>query len=322
MAEEKTVDVNTDNLDDFNDLLSGAAKEKVTEEVVEDTSDPDDSLEDQGSEEVEENQEEVDVNDDETADDDSSATEKASKPKAKKTAQERINELTAARREAEREADKWKAIAEERERSQKSKEVETEPETAEERSAPNPDDKEKYPLGDMDPQYQQDMLDYKLEARIAQLEKQREEAEVQTAQQRHAEAMQTAWQAKLEEASETYPDFRDTVNKLENVFEGVDEQYGMFIAQTIMTMEKGPDVLYHLAQHPDEAEALVKSDPVNAAMALGRLEASFNETKPKAKKTTSAPKPPGSVNKGNSPRMSVRPDTDDLDAFSDAFFKE
>ena len=321
MAEEKTVDASTDNLDDFEALWDGKVTEtqKVEENVEDNVEEPEDL------EEVE------DIDADDDIADDSSATEEEletpeEKPKGKKTAQDRIDELTKARREAEREADKWKAIAEERERSQGKKEEpeakETTPETKAE--VPNPSDKDKYPLGDLDPQYQADMLDYKLEQRISQLNSERETQEKQRAEQARAAGLQAEWEGKLEAAQESYGDFRETVQSLESAFAGVDPQHGQFIAETVMGMEKGTDVLYHLAKNPETVRALIDSSPVNAALALGRLEATFaTDEAPKAMvRKTKAPTPPASVNKGNAPRLSVKPDTDDLDAFEDVFFNK
>lgn len=339
MAENnKTVDASTDDLEDFEALFEGRAEETVKEEPKEEGEEP----------EADEAEEEIDADDNSADNDDSSATEEEesddepeegeeetaeeeedSKPKGKKkknSVQDRIDELTAARREAEREADRWRAIAEERERNQnKGKEEESntkdsnaEPEVA----APDVTDKDKYPLGDLDPQYQADLLDYKLEQRIAQLEKERQTSEQQKAEQARQAALQQEWETKMQDAETRHENYRETVASLEGEFKGVDPAHGQFIAETVMRMENGPDVLYHLATNPDTVREIINSNPVNAALALGRLEASLaTDSGPKRKvKETKAPPPPKSVNKGNKVSLSVKPDTDDLDAFEDVFF--
>lgn len=339
---QNTVDdtqINTDSQEDFDAEFYGT---KPKQTPVEDNNDSDDDNSETEEENLSEEQSDdpnIDADDDGTAendDDDSSATEQGDdepeveeKPKGKKSVQERINELTAARREAEREAERLREeLAKSRDSQTPRKEDETkETETATEASAPNPDDKEKYPLGDLDPAYQQDMLDYKLDARLKELDAKREKELQETAERQRTEALQAEWLAKLEEAETTYENYRETVETLDDAFEGIDPEYGQFLAQTVMSMDKGPDILYHLAQHPDEANAIIKSNPVNAALALGRLEARFatvveQEKKAPAKRTTKAPTPPASTNKGNAPRFSVKPDTDDLDAFSDVFYKD
>lgn len=314
MAEEnKTVDVSTDDLDDFNDLWEGRASEtpKETEE------DPGEEVETEDApKEADEEVEEVNE-----TDEDSVATEDEEEaPKGKKnSAQERINELTKNWRETQRELEALKA---ERQKQDEPKEQEEtkEPETAS--KAPDPSDREKYPLGDLDPQYLADRQDYMFEKRIAELDaKQKEDA-----QQAQAEALATqrmeAWNEKIAEAEAKHEDYRETVGSLESAFDGIDPDHGQFLADTIMSMESGTDVLYHLAQNPDLAVNIAGQNPVNAALALGRLEASLAE--PAAPKPTvkasKAPNPPKSLNKGNSPRLAIKPDTDDLDAFEDVFF--
>lgn len=296
-------------------------------ETPEEEIDPDDAHEAEEEIDADDNNADDD-NDSSATDQDTDANEPKDAPKKKNTVQERIDELTKARREAEREADRWRAIAEERERSQgKTKETEepkgsdTTPES-DTPKAPDPTDKDKYPLGDLDPQYSADMVDYKLEQRIAELNATQQKSEQQRAEQARAEALLEEWTGKLAAAEESHEDFRETVESLESAFEGVDPQYGQFLAETVMRMEKGPDVLYHLAKNPDDVAKLIASDPVNAALALGRLEASFGgEPTPKRKvKATNAPTPPKNVNKGSATSLSVKPDTDDLDAFENVFF--
>lgn len=341
MTDTTTVDdtqVNTDSQEDFDAEFYGTGTPKAP---VEDESTPTDN--DDNSETEEENtdsekqsnndSENIDADDDdddntpaENDDDDSSATEQ--KPNKKKTAQERINELTAARREAEREAERLRAELAKRDtgdQENKPSEKTDETTSTETATAPNPDDKTKYPLGDLDPAYQQDMLDYKLDKRLQELDAQRQQEAQQQAEQARTQALQNEWTAKLEAAESSYEDFRETVETLDSTFDGINPEYGQFLAETLMSLDKGPDVLYHLAKHPEQAEAIVRSNnPVNAALALGRLEASLNPTtptpKPPGAKATKAPRPPASVNKGNAPRFSVKPDTDDLDAFSDVFY--
>lgn len=321
MAEnEKTVDASTDDLNDFEDLFAGRVKETVKETPKD-------------SDEAPKADEEIDADDNNnTADEDESSateveeeTEEEKTPKKKQTAQERFDELTKARREAERRAEKAEAILEEYRNSQsKTKEKdEPKPEEKPESLAPDFTDKDKYPLGDLDPQYNQDMLDYMLEKRMAEFRKEQEAALSRKEAEAEANALQSKWNSKLTAAEETYEDFRETVSSLENAFRGVDPQHGQFIAETVMGMEKGTDVLYHLAKNPEIVSELIRATPVNAALALGRLEATFVQEKPKPKvKETKAPPPPKEVTKGTNANLSVKPDTDDLDAFENVFYNK
>lgn len=339
----KTVDINTDNLDDFGDLLDGRAVENSGNSETEEVSSEEVIEEESEVEQETEETESVDDNPDATEDEETEQEEVEEKPASKKKGnsfQERINELTAARREAERreEAERNARLEAERrlrekEESSTNKQNKTEEQNKSDESgaskAPDPTDKEKYPLGEYDPAYMDDRMEYMLEQRIAKLNKEdaarREQAEIE---QRRNE-LETSWQGKLQDASEKHEDFVEKTAELESVFSGIDEQNGAFLAETVMSMENGADVLYYFANNRSEAEALAAAGPVNAALMLGRVQASLsdgNEGTRTEKKTvtkkSSAPTPPRNLNKGNSPRMSVPVDTDDLDAFEGVFFNE
>ena len=47
------------------------------------------------------------------------------------------------------------------------------------------------------------------------------------------------------------------------------------ITDTILESDRGPEVAYYLAQHPDKAEAINAMSPIAAARAIGRIEASL-----------------------------------------------
>jgi 3-phosphoglycerate kinase len=88
-----------------------------------------------------------------------------------------------------------------------------------------------------------------------------------------------------------------------------------------MGLDAGPEVLYHLANHLDEAQAIVSKGPLGAAIALGRLEARFAKGQEQPKpRVSAAPKPAPSTARGVAVGGEVKGDTDDLDAFSASFF--
>lgn len=89
-------------------------------------------------------------------------------------------------------------------------------------------------------------------------------------------------------------------------------------------MEKGPEVLYYLSNHPEEAISIVNSGAQRATLALGRIESRFlqNEQQaPKIKVTQAAPPPVARARGTNGAFIAVAPDTDDLEAFEKEFFK-
>ena len=346
----KEVDVNTDDLDQFDDLLSGRAVEKSPEgtedketESVDDESE-DDSLaneqeldaEDEGADDDSETESDED-DDDQSDDDEDEEAEEAPKPK-KQTVQERINEITAARREAEREADMLKGRLAELERriSEKDKtpedkaSVETS-DQAQSSGEPTPTDlnedgTEKYPLGEFDPKFVKDLTKFQYEELKTQdrLEREREQAKTELEQ---AElALRTEWTGRVEEAVQQYPDFEESVTNLEDTFKDADPNLSQYLANTIMQSEYGPEILYYLSQNVDEAKEIVGSGATKATLALGRLEAAMANKTQKSdtptKKVTKAGAPPTKRSRGASGNYGVAPDTDDLEAFEQQFFKK
>lgn len=257
--------------------------------------------------------------------------EEAPKPK-KNRFQERIDELTHKAREAERRAE-----ALEREFREKLAKLEQKDESA---PAPtptndtgpqpdekNPDGTEKYPLGEFDPQYIRDLTKHTLQQEREALKAQEEQERAQREQEAKRQELDAQWQEKLVTARERYPDFQERGQALLPVFEGVNEQYLDYLTSTVMEMDRGTDVLYYLATHPDEADRIVKSGAAKATIALGRIEARFIEqgeqTTAAPAKVSKAPPPPPHVNKGTSAaKVDVPDDTDDLESFKAKFFKK
>ena len=289
------------------------------------------------------NVEEAQVQDENDGDDDTPAPEDEEddeqgdpedegKPAPKKNrAKERIDELTGKYREEERKRIELENRIRELEAGQKKNE-EPEPktsETSEGPAAPTPKDvdengKEKYPLGEFDPKYLSDLVEYKVSEATAQQRKALEEAEKQEQQKTAQSELQANWMDRTQKFAETKPDF---VEKTQTMLDGLGEvgdDYGEYLAATIMSMDNGPEVLYYLAENPDEAREIVHSGPTKATMALGRIDGQIGGSKPqpKAAKPSSAPTPPP-MNKGSSvARPKVDPSTDDLDSFEKIFFKD
>lgn len=307
-TETKTVAVDTENLEDFEDLFQGKAN------PAEDTED-NDLPEDDTSEED-------DLATEETEEEEKEEVEEPKpEPKKKKSAQERINELTRERREAERrEAELMKRL--------EALESKDKPEVKEAvLKAPTPDDVDangepKYPLGEFDPAFARDNVKFIL----AEERKQAEAAEVVNRQQREAQAeferISSDWNKKIEGVEERLPDFSTKSAELVDAFQGIDPAHGDFLASTIMSLEYGPEVLYYLSENLDVAERITKLSPTAAVIQLGRLEAQFLPKKEVKPKVTVAPEPPPTATRGTGTRAEVAVDTDDLDAFTDMFYKK
>lgn len=328
----ETIDTAEDNLDDFSADFFNPKEEAVETESPEDSDAPVET--DTSEEDVPEEEDTLAPEDEETETDEEDENgqedpdEPVQKPK-KNRFQERIDEVVGKQREAERKAVELEARLNE---ALQKLQQNTEPKPAtkpQEDTGPQPTDTnedgtDKYPLGEFDPNYIKDVVSHtlKTERELSEAQSRRENEEKAIREQQ--EELQTSWADKSVAAKERYPDFQEKGQQLLDTFEGIDEAYGEYLSATLMSMDHGPDVLYYLANHPDEADAIVKSGPTKATIALGRLEASFvtsEEPKPRPR-VSKAPTPPP-VNKGSSPaKTSVQPDTDDLDAFSSEFFKK
>lgn len=308
-----TISPDTDNLDDFEKLFTGkveATPRQIDEpeEQVADIGNSPDDVEPVAPEETDEPEDKVED----------------PKPK-KKTVQERFHEITAARREAEREAAELRRKVAELEAARKEPEQKAITPVVQESGEPSPDEinedgELKYPLGEFDPNYVRDLarFTFRQEREVAEAQKAQEET------QRQAEAamteLNTQWQAKLEAVQETIPDIREAGVVLDEAFDNIDPKYGEYLATTIMTLDHGPEVLYYLANNLDEAKAIANAGPLMATIALGEIQSQFkNKAKPQPK-VTSAPEPPSSRARGTGGKFAVADDTDDLDAFEKKFF--
>lgn len=330
--EPVVVDVtNTDDLNAFEDAFYGRAKpQEEVDEVVEDVTDVEDTDAEEDETDTPDGEEEGDEAEDEGQD-----PEPAKKPN-RKSAKERISELSAKAREAEaaRLADKAAAdarIAALEARLAQIKEPEAkpapEPEAPKADDRPNPDAVDAngelvYPLGRLDPEFAADTVRWtmKQERAIAEAEaKARQEAtEAQAAEQ----ALLSQWEVKLEATEQEVPELRTKIAALETHFVTMEPEQGIFLTETIMGLDRGPEVLLYLADNIGEAEAIVAASPRAALLALGRIEARLPGKEEKATaKVTNAPNPPSNTPRGNGASRKVPLDTDDLEAFEREFYK-
>ena len=193
-----------------------------------------------------------------------------------KGAEARIAELTRLRRQAERERDQ--ALAQLQGARDPAKAAQPKP---------TPDDFEDYG------EYVEALTDWKADQRDAE----RADTNATTAAERAAEHRNAEWSAKVDAITATIPDYAEIAGKS-------DIPVRDHVAVAIMDADRGPELVYHLAKHPEVAERLNEMSPARAAMELGRIEASLGEPAapptPPAKKTTTAPAPITPVKPGAS----------------------
>lgn len=137
--------------------------------------------------------------------------------------------------------------------------------------------------------YLEARAEYRAEKKVAEALKAREEA--QRAQERERQAAvveeRTAreWAGREKAFMETAQDYEAVVLPF------VDEELqSLDIAarRAIVESDKGPQLLYHLAQNAEEAERIARLSPVRQVAELGKLEDRLSTP---AKRTTSAPAP-------------------------------
>jgi hypothetical protein len=215
-------------------------------------------------------------------------------PKPKNSAQERIDELTRARREAERRAERA-----ERELHQ-ARNPQPAPQAPQE---PNPAN---YQYGEADAGFIRDLAAFSARQAFA------AEAERHSAQTQ-AQAVEKTWNDRQVTYATSKPDYFD-------VIEG-EWACSVPMADAIRTSDDGPAVAYHLASHPEEARRIAGLNPLAQIREIGRLEAKLAQPvtpSPPLKIASDAPAPAPTV-RGQGGRFKVAPDTTDFAAFEKAY---
>lgn len=228
--------------------------------------------------------------------------EAPSEPKPKKTAKERIDELTWRLREAERR----EATLLDRIGGKQAPAQEAQP-TAQGDGRPNPED---YEGGVYDPAYIEDLTDYKADQAVSK----------HLAANKANETTKTKLSTFGERVTALFPD---------GATEGLQAFYARPTLPTAMTeilleSDIGPKLAEHLGDNPREFERLSALPPHLQARELTlletRLTAPTPEPKPAPKTTTNAPEPPPQA-RGSGGRFQVASDTSDFAAFEAQYVK-
>lgn len=230
--------------------------------------------------------------DEQLGDDAAAATDPA--PKPKKSAQDRINELTAARREAERDRDFYREQAlRNQQPAQTAREAQHLPQEADAR--PERDAYE----NDFD--YIEALTDWKAEQaaeRLAQRHRQQDQA-------------RTVQQTFETRAKTLFPDGEPAGLEAFKRFETLP----VAVIEIVGESDIGPKIAEHLGANPAELRRLEGLNPIQQARELTRLEHRLaGPAKPTPKTATDAPEPPPQA-RGTGGRFTVAPDTDDFAAF-------
>lgn len=261
---------------------------------------------------------------------DTGEAEAGTAPRKPQTAQERINELTRARRQAEREADDLRKRLEDLEQQRLPKEepatkVET-PAPAERTVPKGPPSPSDFEFGELDSAYIAAVVDYHADLRFEEFRRaQQEEKQQAELAARHSTA-HTKFQQQVELGKKKYADFEERVVKgAQDGAWPLSETLGVLMVES----DVGEDIAYHLASNPDEALSVDRLPPVEQARYFGRLEAKFSAAraaapdgdssveKPAVSRAPQAPAPIGTA-RGAGGRFQATAATDDFLAFEAA----
>jgi len=105
-------------------------------------------------------------------------------------------------------------------------------------------------------------------AKSAKVEAEKDRVEAERRSQ--IESVQRSWNEKVAKAAEKFPDFEDVVYADDVTITPV-------MSQVILHADNGPELAYHLGQHPDEAKRIASLDPPRQALEIGKLAASLVE---------------------------------------------
>ena len=189
-----------------------------------------------------------------------------------KGVQQRIDEITRARYEAEREAAYWRQRAEQGQTQAQPNSPQGAP------AKPSPDQFSDYS------EYVEALADWKAEQKVHQALSARDAQFAQTAEQRAEQARVQAWAERQQAVRETLPDYDEVV--------GLSEiQIAPHVGQELLDSPHGPQIAYHLARNPDVADRLNRLPPRDVIREIARLEATLPAPKPAAKPVSNAPAP-------------------------------
>lgn len=202
--------------------------------------------------------------------------------------QTRIDELTRARRDAERETEYWRIRAQQNGQAPAKA-------TAADGQPPVRANFE------TDEAYLDALTDHKVDQRMAQRDQQQKQAQETTTKA-------DSWQTKLTQARTDIADF-------DAVMANADTPVANHVAELIMECDQGAKVMHHLATHPEDLDKINSMSAAKAAFEIGKLATKFDAPAPTASssepaaqavKVSKAPPPAGhSVGAGRSTESSL-----------------
>jgi hypothetical protein len=181
--------------------------------------------------------------------------------------QRRINKLTAEKHEARRQAGAYRAELEALRNARPTAPA----------KAPRLED------FDYDEQaFTEARIAYQLDQKLTEFEARNDRARREEAQREQRDRLVQGYEEKLAEFRRTAPDFAEVVG-------GVAAVLPPALEEAILASDEGPALAYYLGNHLDVAERLAGMSPYQAAMQLGKIEASLPNVS--VKQASKAPEP-------------------------------
>tara|TARA_R110000772_G_scaffold2839_1_gene10299 strand:+ start:8418 stop:9512 length:1095 start_codon:yes stop_codon:yes gene_type:complete len=230
------------------------------------------------------------------------------KPKRKLSPQQRINQIRRKAGDADRRADaaEARAVAAEERISALEKGLTPDAEAAKDKEEatsnglvkPDVTDAEKYPYGELDSNYQADMVDYRVDTKLAERDQKSETTKQEASAQVEAQQWATKYEDTIDKGIEAYEDFDEVVVQAADR-----KEYALTPETAMMGLDSpvGEHVIYAIASDKELASKIAKMSVVNQGREFGRLEARFTD-KPKHQENNIIPNtaPPASRRRGNS----------------------
>jgi hypothetical protein len=245
---------------------------------------------------------------------DEAAKEPAKKPK--KDVNTRIGELTRARRGAERRAADLERRLADLEAGKSAVKAElTDGKTGGKDKTSGPPKAADYMYGELDSQYIADLVTYQTDQRLAAHEAKQAETRRSEAAAKDAQKFTETTEAVYAKGAEKFEDFQEVVL---DTAAAETWHLSKTLGDLVLASDLAPEMLYHLASNPKEANQIFAKSPAEQGAYFGRLEARLKAAaKPPAKEKE--PKEPLAAPlkqpKGAGGKFSVSPDTDDFAAF-------
>lgn len=122
-------------------------------------------------------------------------------------------------------------------------------------------------------EYAKALTDYRVEQRLAEQQRQVEEAKAQAERQKTL----NEWAKRVESAKAELPDFEEMVSSASDVI------IPDHVRDAILESDVGPKILYHLAENAELAKDMASWSPIKALREIGKLEAKLEAPKAESK---------------------------------------